>query len=83
MTETQLTFRAPYDKYPQIVERHWVFAGTTNDETPLNDTTGARRTWLLEQATVPTQNPRLYIITHRDQLWAEAKAAHEAGEDLY
>ena len=29
---------------------------------------------------MPTQNPRLYIITHRDQLWAEAKAAHEAGE---
>ena len=51
--------------------------GMKNDETPLNDTTGARRTWLLEQTSVPAQNLHQRIIAHRDLLWAEANAAHE------
>jgi putative DNA primase/helicase len=56
-----------------------VFAGSTNDETYLVDTTGNRRFWVLACAGVNLEA----IKRDRDQLWAEAAARYRKGERWY
>jgi putative DNA primase/helicase len=59
--------------------RRCVFAGTTNDDTYLRDTTGNRRVW-------PAKAHGLIdldgVRRDRDQLWAEAAAMEASGEAL-
>jgi hypothetical protein len=54
-----------------------VIVGSTNDEQFLTDPTGSRRFWCL-RVTAPIDAAA--VARDRDQLWAEAVAALEAGE---
>ena len=72
--------RMPYDKRPQKLSRSCVFAGTTNDTSPLRDNTGGRRFWILiSDATCSDTPDRLSILTddYIDQIWAEVYYAYQ------
>jgi hypothetical protein len=77
LTSTHDTFRAPYARAVARRARSCVIAGTTNRQQFLTDETGSRRFWI-----VPVSKPidRELLASCRDQLWAEAVAAYEAGE---
>jgi putative DNA primase/helicase len=70
-------YRPPYARNNECVKRQLVFVGSTNEETFLNDPTGARRYWPV-QADRPPDLGRLG--RDRDQLWAEAVHRYSAGE---
>lgn len=77
LTSTHDSFRAPYQRTAERKPRAVVICGTTNRSRFLTDDTGSRRFWI-----VPVAAPidRALLAEHRDQLWAEAVAAVEAGE---
>lgn len=69
-------FRPAFGKNVVERKRETVFVGTTNDKEFLADPTGSRRFW-----PVPTDKVDLAgLEAARDQLWAEAVVAFEAGE---
>jgi len=70
------TFRASYGRRTQDHPRQVVFAGSTNELHYLADPTGSRRFWPLKCTTIDLEALR----RDRDQLWAEARVAYEAGE---
>ena len=62
-------FRAPFGKLPESHRRQCILVGTTNELTPLKDSTGGRRYWMRDahrRADIDA------IRRDRDQLWAEA-----------
>lgn len=71
-------FRPPYAKMTVALPRRCVFVGTVNpdDGGYLRDPTGARRFWPVECGEVRLPG----ILRDRDQLWAEAVQAFNAGE---
>lgn len=69
-------FRRPYGRIAEDHPRQVAFVGTTNDEEFLVDATGARRFWPVRVGLVDVAG----IVADRDQLWAEAVAAFQAGE---
>lgn len=69
-------FRPPYGRAISTFHRHSVFVGTTNDERYLNDLTGNRRYWPIHCLKIDLQK----IRQDRDQLWGEAVAIFQAGE---
>jgi predicted P-loop ATPase len=74
---TQFDRKRP--KYGRVVEtwpRRVVYAGTTNDATPLSDMTGGRRFWHIASNKVDLT----WLFDNREQLWAEAVARYSAGE---
>lgn len=80
---------AQYDRYRpaygrNVVEfpRQCVFLGSTNDNEPLKDDTGARRYWPVLCAGV-NHGQHIGLEQEVDQLWAEAVARYEAGESLW
>jgi len=77
MASTHDTFRAPYKTAPTRKARSVALCGTTNREEILTDDTGSRRFWIVP---VTRPIPRDLLIEMRDQLWAEARAAYDAGE---
>ncbi len=76
ITKTHDDFIPMYGRSPVHWARFCVFAGTTNEDTFLSDPTGARRFWPVRALAVDLP----WLRQHRDQLWAEAVAAFEAGE---
>lgn len=70
------TFRESYGRRTADVPRQCVFAGTTNQEEYLKDTTGNRRYW---PVTV-TKVDLAMLREIRDQLWAEALHCYRAKE---
>ena len=70
------TFRESYGRRTADVPRQCVFAGTTNQEEYLKDTTGNRRYWPVVVTKVELEALR----EMRDQLWAEAVFCYQAGE---
>lgn len=80
LTRTEDRYIQPYGRSPQVVKRHTVFAGTANPEDLLRDPTGNRRYWPLKaQSEIDLEK----LTAWRDQLWAEAVAAYDAGEKWF
>lgn len=77
LTSTHDMYRAPYARVPVTRPRSCVICGTTNRKQFLTDDTGSRRFWIIS---VGKQIDREMLAHARDQLWAEAVAAYEAGE---
>jgi predicted P-loop ATPase len=71
------TYRRAYDRLEVQIDRRCVFVGSTNNRRFLSDPSGARRFWPLE---IGGPIDREWVREHRDQLWAEARAAFLAGE---
>ena len=77
ITSTHDTFRAPYASQVRSRPRSVALCGSTNRDEILTDDTGSRRFWIISVA-YEIDIPAVAAI--RDQLWAEARAAYEAGE---
>jgi putative DNA primase/helicase len=73
-------FRASFDRRTQEYPRQIVFAGTTNEDHYLNDSTGNRRFWPVRVTRVIDVE---WVEANRDQLFAEALRRWKAGERMY
>ena len=69
-------FRPPFGRHDIEVPRQCVFAGSTNTDSYLIDTTGNRRFWPVKVGSIDTAALRL----DRDQLWAEAHTRFLSGQ---
>jgi putative DNA primase/helicase len=69
-------YRAPYARGVIRVLRTQSIVGTTNAEEFLGDPTGSRRFWPIAVGAIDLE----LATAWRDQLWAEAVAAFDAGE---
>ena len=69
--------RAPYARRADILPRQCVFVGTTNETAFLKDATGGRRFW---PVTCGAKIDTDALARDREQLFAEALAAFNAGE---
>ena len=80
LTSTHDMYRAPYARTVERKARGCVICGTTNRKQFLTDDTGNRRHWI-----IPVAGPidRHTLTEVRDQLWAEAVCAYEAGESWW
>lgn len=69
LTQTEDTYRAPYDRVVKTYPRRFVFSMTTNDTEHLKDMTGNRRFWPVR---IPARVNFKWLEENRDQLYAEA-----------
>lgn len=77
LTSTHDLYRPPYGRTAERRARAVSICGTTNRRQFLTDDTGSRRFWIVM---VLQMIPRELLEQMRDQLWAEAVCAAEAGE---
>jgi hypothetical protein len=80
MSSSHDTFRPPYQRAAIRKARSSVICGTTNLTQFLSDETGSRRYHVIR---VTRPIPRDLLTEMRDQLWAEAVCAAEAGEQWW
>lgn len=80
MSSSHDTFRPPYQRAAIKKPRSCVICGTTNLRQFLTDDTGSRRYHVIR---VCRPIPRELLAEMRDQLWAEALCAAEAGESWW
>jgi len=71
-------FREPYARKTECFPRHSIIVGSVNDASFLNDSTGARRFWVVPVETSEIDIPQLK--KERDQIWAAAVQAYKAGK---
>lgn len=76
LSSTEDKYRPPFGRTPVTVKRSGVIVGTTNNQDFLHDPSGSRRFWVVPVGAIATGPLRV----QRDQLLAEAVAAHTAGE---
>lgn len=78
------TYRKAYARYTTVNKRQCIFIGTTNDQEPLEDTTGNRRFWLVECNEERATKSMWDDLTREEinQIWAEAKHRYEKGENI-
>jgi len=74
------SYRPAYGRSIRNVPRQCVLGATTNNDTPYRDRTGGRRNW--PNKITQTIDVDL-VLSERDQVFAEAKALWEAGEELF
>lgn len=72
-------FRRVFGTSAQTFPRQTVFSGTTNQESYLRDSTGARRFWPVRVGRIDIEA----LKRDRDQLWAEAVARYREGESWW
>jgi predicted P-loop ATPase len=72
-------YRPPYGRHSIDSKRQCVFCGTTNNLEYLRDLAGNRRYWPVRASTCDTAA----VTRDRDQLWAEAKARFDQGENWW
>lgn len=75
LSATKDRYRPPYGRRVEDFQRTNIFAGTTNNDTPLTDETGGRRFWPVNCGEINLDMLR----EDRDQLWAEAVVRYKAG----
>lgn len=73
-------YRVAYGKRVDTFPRQTIFIGTSNNKTPLKDTTGGRRFWIVN---VEGSLLRDVSEVDVDQMWAEAWMRYSEGEKLY
>ena len=78
-------YRAAYGRHVKELPRCCVFFGSTNTTDFLQDTTGNRRFWPVDVGEQPHKLTVWKDLTDDviTQLWAEAKARWQSGEQLY
>ena len=74
-------YRPPYGRNVVRRERRCVFFGTINPDGTgyLKDTTGNRRYWPVVVSSIDVDG----VAADREQMWAEAKAAYDGGEQWW
>lgn len=72
-------FRKPYGRESERIKRQCVFCGSVNHTDYIKDRTGGRRYWPVWCEGVEAAK----LQEDRDQLWAEAVVAFEAGERFW
>lgn len=75
-------YRPPYGHRDILVKRQNVFAGTTNHDQYLRDSTGNRRYWPVRCGAIRLRGPDS-LETDVEQLWAEALVRFNAGDRWY
>lgn len=84
ITKRKDRYRVAYGRSVQEFPRQCVFFATTNNKTPLRDTTGGRRFWPVDVYEVaPAKDPATITKAEIDQIWAEAMMLYKKGELLY
>lgn len=78
-------YRPAYGRRVEEVPRQCIFFATTNERNFLKDITGNRRFWVVESR---KHLPRMHVFRdfteeYRGQVWAEAVARYDAGEELF
>lgn len=73
-------YRPPYGRHIVDQPRTCVFVGTTNDDRFLIDHTGNRRFWPVQCV---GRIDLALLRSQREQLWAEARSAFDAGEQWH
>lgn len=81
LTRTADLFRMPYEREAQLVQRHCVIWGTTNDSVFLRRQEGNRR-FLIVRSEGKVDFDAL-TDEYVDQVWAEALTLYRAGEQLW
>lgn len=79
ITETHDVYKVPHERATTRKPRRCVFAATTNHANYLRDSTGERRYWPLRTG-VTGEFDLVGLAAVREQIFAEAKAAFDAGE---
>jgi predicted P-loop ATPase len=79
ITRREEKYFARYGRTESKEPRQCVFVGTTNQTVYLYDETGNRRSWPVTANKVSLEA----LKRDRDQLWAEAKARFDAGENWW
>lgn len=69
--------RLPYGRNIEEIQRSFVIAGTTNEDSFLRDPTGSRRFWIVEMFSKLNIEQ---LKKERDRIWGAAVAAYKAGE---
>jgi len=72
-------YRPPYGRETVAIPRSCVFAGTVNHAEYLKDETGNRRYWPIACMAIDLYG----LARDRNQIWAEAVAAYQAGQVWY
>jgi hypothetical protein len=76
LSSTEDKFRPPFGRTPATVPRGGVIVGTTNNQDFLHDPSGSRRFWVVSVGVIDIG----LLRAQREQLLAEAVAAHLGGE---
>jgi len=80
LSNTSDSFRPPYARSVKAYPRTTVIVGSTNEREFLSDPCGSRRFWVIpvrQRLDIET------VLRWRDQLWGEAVALWESGEQLH
>lgn len=76
-SQSQITVRRPYGRYPETLLRRASFVGSTNNDQFLTDQTGNRRWFVFD--VIDIERGKVNILNY-DQIWAQAYFLYQSGE---